>query len=65
MSYEEAYKKAYDCFLGWLVSFNKMKPDKDFTKDRLQGMKEIVYNTLNEMEDLIPEMKIIREGSGV
>ena len=63
--YEEAYKKTYECFLGWLEKFNEMKPDKDFTEDRIFGMKNATENVIVEMESHIPELKVIREDRGL
>ena len=59
--YEEAYKKTYECFLGWLEKFNQMKPDKDFSEDRIFGMKNATENVLAEMESYNPDLKVIRE----
>ena len=61
MTYEEAYKKIYEYFVGWKVSIDKMTPSNDYSEDRIFGMQQMIGNVVNEMECLTPEIKIIRE----
>lgn len=61
MSYERAYKEIYETFVLWLVEFKQMKPDKDFSEDRIDGALTSLASIVAEMEDYKPEIKIIRE----
>lgn len=61
MTYEKAYKKAYETFVLWLVGFKNMKPDENFSQDRINGSMEALASMIVEMEDYKPEIKILRE----
>lgn len=61
MTYEKAYKRVYECFLGWLEKFNEMKPDEYFNADRIDGAITSIASMLAEMEDCQPEIRVIRE----